>query len=362
MANYAYLDLCFFEFCNLSCDYCRTSNKGTRGSIISLELFTDIVNSFLSHSQAAVFKVSGYGEVSLWPYLVNAMKLFSTSFPSLQVMTNGTMSKQLFEGLSEIENLVFCITIDNHKIQSNRHRNKQKEHLHKRMINFAKEVILKKRKLEINCVLSSSNIDNFPEFLLYAQDHFLGEIMVMPFPVRPFAGLNSFVQSANTKQIDYAAKQIFSRYNDFDMVLPSLAYMERLFEFMCRGERTFPCYVPAFNYGVGPKLKHLSCACLGHTKPSDDLSNITDLSQNNILLDVSSFRQQRISKGYVDRRCKYCFTHYEILNLYLEGIIGKHDMLKIPSFNVPKGYIMVENAKKENDLYNPNITCKLEIN
>jgi len=351
MNNYAYLDLCFFEKCNLTCDYCRISNEGMQGDI-SIELFCKIVNSFLSHSKASIFKVSGYGEVSLWSDLVEAMNFFYSSFPTLQVMTNGTMKQSVFEKLAEIENLVFCITIDGHNIQSNRHRNKHKSDLHTKMINFVHNAVNHNRKIEINCVISSANIEDFPEYLLYIQDNFSGEIMVMPFPVRPFTGLNSVVQSANKEQIDYVAKQILSNYQDYETVLPSLAYMERLFQFMHQGERTFPCFIPAFNYGVGPKLKPLSCACLGHTKPSEDFSNITtDLSSTQELIDISSFRQKQIFRGYVDSRCKTCFTHYEILNLYLEGLIDKEEMIRIPSFNDPKGIAILENAKNENDFY-----------
>lgn len=344
MNNYAYLDFCSFELCNLTCEYCRTSNKGMQGDI-PLNLFTEIVNSFLTHSQASVFKVSGYGEISLWIDLVNAMQTFSNSFSSLQVMTNGTIPKQTFEGLVEIENLVFCITIDGHTLESNRHRNRQNEHLHKRMFDFVFDVIKRKRKLEINCVLSAANIENFPEYVMHIRDNYPGMVMIMPFPVRPFVGLKQVVSSANKKQVDFVAKQILVKYKEFDMVLPPLAYMERLFEFMHQGERSFPCFIPIFNYGVGPKLKPLTCACLGHTKPSDDLSNMIGTLKKNELADVSSLRKQHILKGYVDERCRSCFTHYEVLNLFFEGAIKKNEMHKIPSFSQPTGYEILENAK-----------------
>lgn len=352
MNHYAYLDLCFFEKCNLTCDYCRTSNKGMKGGI-SPELFTETVNSFLVHSQATVFKVSGYGEVSLWSVLPKAMKVFTKSFPTLQVMTNGTMREDKLNVLSEIENLIFCLTLDGHTLETNRYRNQGKEHLHQKMLHFAHGVIKRGKKLEMNCVLTATNIENFPELLLYIRDNLPG-VMVMPFPFRPFVGLQSNVKPANINQVKATAEQIFSQYDEFSMLLPSRLYMERLFEFMLHGHRTMPCFVPAFNYGVGPKLKPLACACLGHTKPSDDLSNVLKVTNNihriSKLIDTSSRRKMLLAKGYVDERCQTCFTHYEIINLFLEGSVGWEEISRIPSFNQPGSRLVLEKVKEENSL------------
>src|SRR5690242_1138580 len=70
---FAYFDLCFFEYCNFTCFYCRDSNemmsKG-RGR----QAVDEAIQDFLEQNTAGVFKVSGYGEASLWPDLTDTLE------------------------------------------------------------------------------------------------------------------------------------------------------------------------------------------------------------------------------------------------------------------------------------------------
>jgi MoaA/NifB/PqqE/SkfB family radical SAM enzyme len=352
VAHYAYLDLCFFEKCNLTCNYCRVTNEGMVGDA-SLETMRGAVRSFLDHSMAAIFKLSGYGEVSLWPHLGELLGEFSARFPVAQVITNGTMPLARAAPLLEIPNVVFCVTIDGHEVAANAHRTKGKVRLHDKMFRFVRRVLEAGRGIELNCVLTAANIDQFPDYLAFVRDELPGAV-VMPFPVRPFVGLATSPRSAEREQVERAFGRILSQYQDYAAVLPSRAYAERLRDFMLGGQRAWSCLVPALNYGVGPGLSPLACACLGHTKPSDDLFNLVvpeaERSATNRLVDVSALRPGRISKGYVDERCRTCFTHYEVLNLFLEGQVPWEDIERIPSFGLPKARSVLELVRAELDL------------
>lgn len=352
MTHYAYLDLCFFERCNLTCTYCRTTNEGMLGDV-PLEVFQSTVRSFLRHSMAAVFKVSGYGEISLWPHLVDGMKEFASCFPTVQIITNGTMPLSKLGMLLPIENLVFCVTIDGHGLEANSHRTGGNLKLHEKMLAFIRRVLSAGRGIELNCVLTAANLDGFADYLAHVRDNLRGA-MVMPFPVRPFVGLSRSSPPASADQVTRAADRVLLRYEDYATVLPGRAYLERLFDFMGRTVRGWPCYVPAFNYGVGPRLSPLSCACLGHTKPSDDLLNLVvpdgQRSPTDRLVDVSGLREERVAKGFVDERCGTCFTHYEVLNLWLEGAICTEEICTIPSFRRPQAQAVLEKVRAEIDL------------
>jgi hypothetical protein len=354
VAHYAYLDLCFFEKCNLTCSYCRTTNEGMFGDV-SQETIRETVRSFLAHSMAAVFKLSGYGEISLWRPLADVLDEFAPLFPVAQVITNGTMPLARLDRLLHLPNLVFCVTIDGHELAANAHRTKGRVRLHDKMFRFVRRVLAAGRGLELNCVLTAANIDQFPAYLSFVRAELPGAV-VMPFPMRPFVGLASSPPMAERAQVEAALGEILSHYEAYAEVLPSRAYVERLRSFMLGRQRAWSCLVPALNYGVGPRLSPLACACLGHTKPSDDLINLVvppaERSATNRLVDISGLRPERVAKGYVDERCRTCFTHYEVLNLFLAGDVPWVDLERIPSFRFPQARAVLERVRAELDLEN----------
>ena len=143
MTHFAYFDLCFFEQCNLCCTYCRNSNAGFLPGP-SQEQLAAVVEEFLRGSQAAILKVSGYGEASIWPDLVAFLSRFRDKFRALQVMTNGTMESEILDKLCSIPNLTFCTTIDGDRLDENQYRSHHSSQLQKTMLSFVETVTSRK--------------------------------------------------------------------------------------------------------------------------------------------------------------------------------------------------------------------------
>ncbi len=342
MSAFAYLDLCFYERCNLACDYCRRDNEGmARGP--SLEEFVNTVEKFLAHSEAAVLKVSGYGEATLWPYLREALEKCSSRFPAVQVMTNGTSGKETISALAGIGNISFCITIDGHTMQANQHRSHQRVTLHDKMLSMVDHIVSIGKPLEINCVVTRSNIDQIVEFAHCLQSRYGAAARLMPFPVRPFVGLKAVDLFPERTQVDRLAERVGESFGEIAAVLPPREYMQRLLEFLKRGKRSQPCHVAAANFGVGPALEHLVCACAGHSQPSLDQGNIAHDDQK-------VGRQRRHSKGIIDPRCWRCFNHYELLNLFLAGVCSVDLLTAMPAFSFAGVRETLERMKAEVEL------------
>lgn len=337
MACYAYLDFCFLEFCNLTCSYCRKDNDGMLRDA-DPAIVRDCLETFLAHSEAACFKVSGYGEASLWPPLADTMAWASGRFPSIQVMTNGSMPGKVFEALAAIPNMVFCLTIDSLREEGNSLRTGGNIKLHEKMLRFADAVVAANRRLELNCVLTGRNTAGFPDHVAGVRARFGDGVLIYPFPVRPFAGLVSQAEAPQPEVAQHLAEVILRDFGQYAPVLPPRPYMERLFAHMAAGgRRTTPCWVPALNYGVGPSLSPLRCACLGHTKPSDDLANMLfpdceHATPASRMVDTVGSHAGTLATGRIDERCDPCFTHYEVLNLFLDGVVTLGDLVRLPAF------------------------------
>lgn len=340
MTSYAYLDLCFIEFCNLTCAYCRTDNE-TLVRDQALDDIRDLVATFRRHSEAAVLKVSGYGEVAHWKPLAELMTWASPSFPAMQVMTNGTMPRDLFNELATIPNLSFCLTLDCFWPEGNALRTGGNVKLHERMVRFAEQVCTADRPLELNCVLTATNIDRFADHIFEVGRRFGPATLVYPFPVRPFKDLTPVARSPSPAAAARAAEIILGDFPTYGANLPPRLYMERLFRHLERGDRgAQPCLVPAMNYGVGPGLSPLRCACLGHTKPSDDLANQlfsgdTPVAEAVRMIDLRDVHDALARTGWVDERCIPCFTHYEVLDLFARGAVSLEEMGRLPVFRSP---------------------------
>lgn len=323
MTDYAYFDLCFFERCNLTCKYCRQSNKEMMPPS-SYQAVQAVVDQFLLHSTAAIFKISGYGEASLWPGYLNLLGHYAEKFPSVQLMTNGTLSRNDIASLCRLPNLSFCTTIDSYELSGNACRVHGQLRLHQRMLGFLTHVVdFHKKTTEVNCVVTRHNISKIFKLGRWLSSRYGNSVRLLPFPVRPFHGLDRIDLFPFPEQID-ALRSTLERnnYSTTDSALPPRSYMNRLLEFLSIKRRGHACYISQANYGVGPRLTPLKCACAGHTTPSQDQSNIR------------KGRTATSIQGYVDARCHDCFNHYEVVNLFIEEELTEFELQLFPAFNM----------------------------
>ena len=324
MADYAFLDLCFTEQCNLACTYCRTANADMARPL-GISAVQHVIDEFMTHSTAAVFKISGYGEASLWPDYIDLLERNAPRFPSVQLITNGTLPLGHLKRLCLIPNLSFCTTVDSHKLNGNMCRAHNRTGLHDRFLAFVETVALEYgRRLEINCVVTKYNISQIVDFNLWLTSRYGQSVKLLPFPVRRFeklTGEDLFPSSEQVTAFALGLKRLLN--NGKDTVLPPSIYMDRLLEFLQSGRRSHPCYIDDVNYGIGPNLSILRCACDGHTRPSENIGNTR-----------SSSRSVR-SPGFTSPKCIFCFTHYEVLNLFIESGLSAKELGAFPSFSFP---------------------------
>lgn len=326
MNTFAYFDFCFFEKCNIICSYCRSDNVGYR-SDLSLVSCLDVVETFLQKNRAAVFKLSGYGEAALWPHLIDLLYEVSPAFPSVQVMTNGTIRSRVFDALVKIPNLSFCITLDGWEPEQNQHRCGGNGNLHRKMIDFVRKTVSAGKRLEVNCVLTQQNIDHLFDLAGSLNERFSRAVKLIPFSVRPFTGLNNEALFPTRKQImDFGKKLENLEVIALAPALPPAGYLQRVHAFMAGQRRTTRCYMADANYGVGPALQPLYCACSINSQPSQDVGNLRSSNSPNHLEGGGCF---------VSTRCLACFNHYELVNMFLENELTAEALGEFPAFDFP---------------------------
>jgi hypothetical protein len=151
----------------------------------------------------------------------------------------------------------------------------------------------------------------------------IDDIVVVPRPVR-----GDGRQQLNFTQEQLAAFRgvVIDRYDEYRSILPPKPYLDRLVKMMVDGYRSDRCYVPFFVQGVDNYGNAETCSC-GGSMPmlGNVLENVDEV-----------FNKHRSATNYdpdeKQRDCSYCMTQYEIMNLYVEGVVSKEDMLRIPSF------------------------------
>lgn len=323
--KFVYFDLCFYEYCNLKCTYCRNSNNKYKKNFDEKDIQITI-NNFLLNNSALILKLSGYGEVSIWPYLIDIVKNNENSFPIIQIMTNGLIKNDIFDELNCIRNVCFCVTIDGHTVDSNFYRCKGNREIHNKMIDFLNKVAIKNNQpIDLNCVISDLNIKIFDDYIKYIFNEIGDNVTLFPFPVRKFDGLTQKYSAANYEDVKKCEISIMENYESYKKILPPKEYLERLFYFMLQRKRGWKCEIPKLNYSIGPNLLPLNCACLGHTKPSQYKKNTFD--------EVNE-KQHKIIDGLrlINKKCLTCFTHYEILNLYFENKVSLDELSNLSCF------------------------------
>lgn len=271
----------------------------------------------------SIVKISGYGEITL----INELEalLEEAKGYHIQIITNGTIiNKEVIKRIGNSHPLSFCISLDGNTEEMNKYRQLSNSQL-ERILGNIKWISNQGIPLEINSVLSDANTDSFHLFLQFLNQNKI-KVMDFPFPVRTFPHMERDSNYPSPDQIQLFKEHVIDRYSEFGTVMPPRAYLDRLYTFLCSGKRTFGCLVPSFNIGIDQQGKVLGCPC----GPQDYLGSIL-LKDNSVLGQSLELNQHGRWK-----ECKGCFTHYEIINLYLEGAVSLDELQMVPSLSSPK--------------------------
>lgn len=339
--NYLYLDLGFYAPCNLKCTYCRNEIVKDNRSF-SFSMLVDQIEAFLSRYRAAVVKFSGYGEITQWAHFEEALDFLSSRFPMVQVISNGTFPEKKAHALLSYANVSPNLTIDGHTVSMNSHRVGTKHRLHERMFENLQLLTDSGRKVEINCVLHDRNVGEVDAYLEYMQDHFGGKVMIFPYPAKSFDRARGVGNSLHTTTARLAESidQLWERYAN---VLPPKSYGLSLRKFIVDGRRRNACHVHWANLGSGAGNERLHCPNYGEDLSYGPMVDVLTSQADQI----EALEHKHLQAGYVGPGCSGCFNHFNVINLYLDGVMSLDDLLTLPSLAAPAIGEIAHDLKEE---------------
>ena len=330
------------DVCNLRCSYCKIRFKkfkrigesiliGKSKFLVEklLSSIENVADSLREVAHTPVLKLSG-GEVTLVREFPNLLRKLRKHYDIIQVLTNNISTDlTFFETISESNNIHLQISLDGHTPGMSLYRF-HGDKLHSKALENLKATKEFPFNLEVNCVLTNLNTKNIVEFAEFLSN--LGRPLILNiFPVRGSVRAPYFPDRRDAEGV----LRLIERHQDYEHILPPVAYLERLYEFMKTGRRFWNCKIPFAVMGsYGEGIVNL-CTC------SRKLPSL-----GNVLLDGPKEIRSKIhdpvlygallNKESMHKDCKDCYIHYDLINLYLDGIISWGDLNKIPFYNHPK--------------------------
>lgn len=327
------------NFCNMNCVYCK--NICYYPKIKNDKIFSEIKNlnikSLMKNTQNILkksrkifdiyaLKLSG-GEIFLFKsFILKLLKEESKNYPLIQVLTNNTLlEEKTINKLSEIKNLILQVSLDGHSLKLNKLRNENKKNQEKILKNL-KSADKLNIPIEINSVLTSTNTARFYEFLDFLIEKGI-KASVIPFPVRNVD--NCFPSEKDIKQFK---KNVLNRYKNYSEILPTKKYIKTLCQFMKKKYRRNKCFVPniILSSFEGGEVSYCPCEYIKNYK-GNILTSFKKLEK--------SMKNEKITKKIsFYPPCNRCFTHYDLINLYLSNKISKNEFMQIPLFSKKESF------------------------
>ncbi len=322
-----------FELCNLRCQYCwltlgnlETFRRGDqifsrqKGQTIHFDYSVSDLRQNISHilekSDSYLLKVSG-GEIFILPEVIDELILVSERFEKVLIVSNGTIIKR--ENLEKLDPNKFCfqISLDGHITQANALRYKEATRNTEKVLRTVELLYEQGFRLEISCVLTDYNIRYLTEFCQYLFHHF-PQVTIIPFPVR----FSEYYLSNTDNNI-----AILSHLKDaFPLgTIPPKGYMEALIETV-KGRKNNTCFLPIIGlYGCEDGSRPL-CPC-------GIIDNHQNIFERDCVLppDLGHPSVRKVLRRE-EQKCFSCFTHFDIINLFIEGHISLEEMQKTGIF------------------------------
>lgn len=354
-------DHVFTDFiCNLRCTYCpcEVNLMKRGGDFLHVSSFGDStayresITNFLDRNREVikrsknridipVLKISG-GEIFLIPEFMDLLPALVNEYAIVQILTNGTLlNPVIIKKLKIFSNIHIQISLDGHTIEMNAQRFRNPKTLSSilRNLTLLSNVGI---PLEINCVLTRFNIERFFDFVLDFSLRFR-QCTMYPFPVRSHPEL--FPHPDQIKLFEQALENNFLLVKH---ILPPIQYFHSLIEFMKAGKRMKRCYIPHTILATSGDGLLEACTC----GPVKTLGNVLLPNADDVYSRVGqdSCYDNVKEPDLSPTCCRDCFTHYEIINLFLEGDLSVEELKAMPFFDVPEVLHKLSEKKKELEL------------
>ena len=331
--------------CNLRCKYCpcEVTLMKRKGDLVvmkdspfgpayrepvaaALTRSNRVVSMIAQKIDMTVLKLSG-GEIFLLPEFMAALPTLARKYPVVQILTNGTLiNDRIIDSLSAMKNIHIQVSLDGHLIEMNRYRFRN-SHLLSAILKNLQRISAAGIPIEVNSVLTNANIARWFEFAEQVSQR-VSAGTVYPFPVRSHPEL-----LPSKSELVQFEETFASRYLELRRILPPRAYFEGLIRFMRSGKRMGGCYVPHAVLGSSGDGRIDACTC----GPVKNLGNVLGEGAGN-----DPVEKIRTDRCYADVLkpdlspdcCRDCFTHYDVINLFIEGYVSATELMEMPFFAV----------------------------
>jgi sulfatase maturation enzyme AslB (radical SAM superfamily) len=334
------------NLCNLRCSYCpcdvtllqrsgqqirtRNGREGPPPESVDnfLERTVSVIGRVDNYVEAPILKLSG-GELFLVPEFMRLLPMLCERFEVVQLLTNGTrLDDVIIAQLSTFQKVHLQISLDGHTYEMNRFRFTSPFSFATALDGLLRSVRAK-LPVEVNTVLTVANIEGFWEFVAFLHNHVSDHTLIYPFPVRGNPGM---VPSRD--QVEAFCLKMPTLYAEHEVLLPPKAYMDALCEFLLHGSRRFGCSVPYAVVGSTGDGTLDACTCgpvkvLGNVLDGDGTATLGRIERDACYAEVQD-------PSLRPHCCDDCFTHYDIINLFVEGAITEQELARLPFFGTPK--------------------------
>jgi len=337
----------YFKPCNLNCSYCRNSSsiyrsgkyyddfRGIRWNQTQNLNYLQILKKIQKNSNYGAYKISGHGEITL---LKNFHLFFGVDKLNI-LLTNGTiLNKNSVKQLKDFQ-LIVQISLDGHTSSMNQARKTNP----KKILELISEFLKNEIPVEVNTVITKYNINGLEEFFRFL-DKFDSELlMCIPFPVRNFSNMKNKNLCPDLKQMEKFRKSI-KEWNFFNSA-PPRKYLKYMIETLEKG-RKINCFLPRMILAWNYNLDILKCPC----GLAESYNNLKIIMEHNINTEQMSLENEKnplrvINESNYHHHCKNCFTHYDILNLFIKGKIDLKELERLPTYKNKELIVLIKKWK-----------------
>ena len=242
------------------------------------------------------------------------------------MLTNAVLLDEPFlKQLKEIPNICLQISLDHHTLSGNEYRTPN-NHLLTQILDHLEIAVNAGIPIEINCVLHNKNTHRLLSFAEYLM-RFEGRAVLFPYPIR--GSQNPYFRVSKDQLCGVEA--LLDNYAKLQKTLPPKVYLQSLVDFMKTGQRSVPCRLPQIAIGSFDDGRITPCANYWFK----NLGNILTDPPLRVLDSVCSDRFYTVlsKHGEALETCRKCFTPWEILNLYFEGLLSLAEVCALPLYS-----------------------------
>lgn len=322
----------FENYCNLSCDYCFL--RENLQSQIPKELLSGYYENllrcigFAKANNIAMFKLSG-GEIFLHDKLFNAV-MKETGFQKIQILTNGTLIRdEHIQRISQRTEVGLQLSLDGHTFEMNFSRFKSRG-LFQRVKDLLEYIVKKDIPVEVNMCLTRENVESLKLYIEYLMT-LRGRVILNIIPVRE----EKEHLAVKEEQLIHI-EEIILKYDAYESVLPPKEYL-KLMLFVLKSKNKpegWKCYINKAVLSIQGDGDIKICPevpTIDNTVAANAFSYGDNSKQYNPIDEIIDSKRAELLSNYSGRIpiCKGCFTHYEIINLYVKGMISEEQLRRI---------------------------------